>query len=165
MAVAVGDDILAAHLNMLLNKPIVKLSQQTAQSIPNGGAGTAVTFGAGSEEMDTHNYHDTVTNISRVTPQIAGYYECAGTYSTSASAPTAMTAVIAVNGTAIPPLIRNTPGTSSQAKSMAVYATALLNGTTDYVELLVTQTSGGAVNSQAGGGLNSVLEVKFDRPT
>jgi len=161
----VGDPVSADFLAYLTRPPIVRLIQVTAQSIPNASS-TALTFDSGSEDIDTHNFHDVVTNNSRVTPTSdwAGYYEVTVTYAASANTATQLYAVVAKNGVVVQPLTRQTPAATSVAKSVNAIAIVSLNGTGDYVEGWANQNSGGALNTQVGGSINSVLEVKFLRP-
>jgi hypothetical protein len=145
-------------------KPLVRLIAQTTQSLPNSTS-TALQFGAGSEDVDTHGYHDPVTNPSRVTPGLAGYYRCTITVAIAASgALTQFYATMAKNGTAVQPLVRVKPYTTAAAMSVATTAILSANGSTDYFEGFGNQTSGGALNTQASGGINSVFEVEFLRP-
>lgn len=51
-----------------------KLAQQSGQNIPDG-SDTVLTFGSGSEEIDTHGWHSTSSNTSRITVDRTGYYE------------------------------------------------------------------------------------------
>lgn len=162
---AAGDRAYWSDVANTINKPLVRLIQAAAQSIPNTTT-TALTFGAGSEDIDTHNFHDTVTNNSRITPNVAGYYRVTVTYASVANVATQLFAVVGKNGTAgfVQPLVRHTPAATSAAKAVSATAIASANGTTDYFEGLVNQNSGGALNTQVGGSVNSVLEVEYLRP-
>lgn len=144
-------------------KPLVRLVQQAAQSIPNSTT-TSLTFGSGSEDIDTHAFHDVSTNTSRVTPTIAGYYRCTATYAAATNTATQLLVVLAKNGALVQPLVRHTPAATSAAKSVTTTAIMSANGTTDYFEMQVQQNSGGALNTQVGGSVNSVFEVEFLRP-
>lgn len=147
-------------------RPLVRLIQQVAQSIPNN-ANTALTFGSGSEDIDTHNYHDPSTNTSRITPLLAGYYEVTCTFWLASSTPSGVNLqVFAGKNGAIQPSGFRLNYTAATATARAVSCTSKLsaNGSTDYFEAIGLQATGGAVNSQIGGGINSVLEVEFLRP-
>lgn len=158
-APAVGDDILAAHINLLLQRPMCRLVQQAAQSIPNATA-TALTFGASSEEFDytPAPFHDTSTNNQRITPTVAGWYRFQGSYFTAGmTTPTARTAILRKNGTTnIAPGPRDAGATITS--SIEVGALIQCNGTTDYVELVVQQNSSGAVNTNVASQQSSVFE-------
>ena len=157
---AAGDKAFWSDVANAIRPPIVRLIQAAAQSIPNVTS-TALTFAAGSEDIDTHNFHDTVTNNTRVTPTIAGYYQVTVTYASSANTATQLYAVVAKNGAGVQPLVRQTPAATSSAKSVQATAIVSMNGSTDYIEGWANQNSGGALNTQVGGGINSVLEVVY----
>jgi hypothetical protein len=160
--VNVLDPTLADDINDLAYKPVCKLIQGSAQSIPNSTA-TAVTFGVGSEDIDTHGFHDTSVNPSRVTPNVAGYYRVTATYASAANTANQLVCNIAKNGTTVQPFHRETPAATSAAKNVLNSTIVQCDGVSDYIEMYVTQNSGGALNTQASGGLNSVLEVELSR--
>lgn len=61
-------DILALQA-ATTGKPVVKLVQQAAanQTALASATDQVITFGSGSEEIDTHNWHDVSSNTSRIT--------------------------------------------------------------------------------------------------
>jgi hypothetical protein len=75
--VAAGDPVESTNITTVedytIRKPLVRLIQSVVQSIPHD-TDTAFTFTAGSEDIDTHGFHDETTNPSRITPSVAGYY-------------------------------------------------------------------------------------------
>jgi hypothetical protein len=164
-----GAPVEAADINDILTaslaKPLVRLVQTSAQSLTNSTL-TALTFGASSEDVDTHGFHDTGTNTSRVTPTIAGWYRISVTvvFPTTAAV-SIIRAAAGKNGTAVAPLTSNKP-VAATSTAVTASATALqqANGSTDYFEGLALQTSGGALStSVAAAGLTSVLEVEYIR--
>jgi hypothetical protein len=158
---AAGDVILWSDVADAIRPPITRLVQQAVQSLANA-TNAAITFGAGSEEIDTHSFHDTAVNTSRITPTKPGRYRAVGTVNVASSgAVTILTAFIGKNGLAVQPFARSKPGTAATTTAAAVSAIVEMNGTTDYVELWGNQTSGGALNTQASGGVNSVLELEY----
>lgn len=161
---AAGDKAYWSDVANAIRPPRVRLVQQALQSIPNVTA-TALTFGAGSEDIDTHNFHDTATNPSRITPTVAGDYQVTITVSFASNTATQLYAVVGKNGTPVQPLERQTPAATAAAKTVAAQATVSCNGTTDYLEGLGSQNSGGALNTQVGGGINSVLEAIYLGPS
>jgi len=156
-APAVGDDILAAHINLFLQRPMCRLVQQATQSIPTGTA-TALTFGASSEEFDytPAPFHDTSTNNTRITPTVAGWYRFEGCYFSSAIN-AARTVILRKNGTTL-----IAPGPRDQApnitSSLEVGALIQCNGTTDYVELLGQQSSGSSKDTNVATQQSSTFE-------
>lgn len=161
-----GDVIYASDLNEIdagsVSAPICQLIQQTAQTGWTSGTPTAVTFGSGSETVDTHNAHDVSTNNSRITIGVKlGWWLVAGIYVPVAQNNTTLVrAMVAKNGTTLdgsfsglPFNVAAPPGSSLIAittHSILVEATSA----SDYVELQGYQTAssgsiGTAVNSYA----------------
>lgn len=160
---AAGDKAFWSDIADAIRPPCVRLIQQLSQSLTSG-ANAAITFGAGSEDIDTHNYHDTAANTSRITPLKAGRYRVVGTVNMAASTTiTILTAFIGKNGVAVQPFLRTKPGAANTTCAVLVSAVVEMNGTTDYVELYGNQTTSGAtaVSTQASGGVNSVLELEY----
>jgi hypothetical protein len=170
MATAAGDPIRATDDDVITQassaKPLCRLIQTVAQGIPTATA-SAITFAAASEDIDTNGWHDTVTNNTRITPNIAGYYRINGGYASATitlSAAQEIDAAIAKNGTSVPSG-NWVPGVVTAANVM-VTADCIqsANGTTDFFEIKANQTSGGTVNTNLSGRLTSFLEVEFLRP-
>jgi hypothetical protein len=163
---ASGDKAFWSDIANAIRPPMVRLVQQALQSIPNAIA-TAITFGAGSEDIDTHGFHDTAVNPSRITPNVAGWYDVRGTvfFASAAHNDVSLQAFICKNNVIVPPgnRIRWNATTATQ-KSVEAYALVSMNGTTDYVEIQTTQNTGAALNTQVGGGLNSALECRYASP-
>jgi len=168
MTVAAGATVDATDITDLqgktTGKPIGRLVQQAAQSIPDATV-TALTFGAGSEEFDTHGQHDTSTNPSRITPNLAGYYRFTGVYYTATmSTPVSIDASFRKNGSgSIASGGRYIPS-SGTAQGVLATCTQPMNGTTDYIEFMAFQDSAGAVNTNVAGRFTSWLEWEFVRP-
>ncbi len=149
--------------------PLVRLVQPAAQSIPSS-TDTAITFGAGSEDIDTHGFHDTSTNTSRITPTVAGYYRLTGTVWWAADTDIiSIYAGLGKSGNFQAPRQRVVmPATVTASASRSIFVTAVLsaNGTTDYFELLSQQTQSAAasLSTAAAGSSSSVFECEFLRP-
>lgn len=148
-------------------KPVVRLVASGTQSIPNNTA-TPVAFT--TEDFDTNNFHDTVTNNTRITPNKAGYYTIRGTYFSAARADyTTLDCAVGKNGVQLAPADRKTFSTAatqvSNAASASCEALVQANGTTDYFELIAFQVNAAAtatLTSQSGR-FSSVLECVFER--
>lgn len=172
MTVFAGQPILADDYNYIYNRtvdrPQCRLVQQSAQSLADNTE-TAITFGAGSEELDTHNMHDTGSNTSRITPPVAGWYRVTGKVYMAANADyNSLECYIRKNGTTpISSRQRVGPNTVSSARSVSTDIILVsMNGTTDYVELIAVQddASGNANSTSSNGGSNScTLELVYDR--
>lgn len=161
-----GDPVKAVDLTALAvsssTRPIVRLIQQVAQSIAT--TNTALTFTSGSEDIDTHGFHDVTTNPSRITPTIAGYYELSGTYATAATAAAFQALTVGKNGTVVMPRSEVHQDPVSSIRTISVGPVPLTaDGVTDYFELFAL-TSGGPTLSQVTGGYASVFHCVYLRP-
>lgn len=158
-----GDNAYWSDVQYGVRPPLCRLIAQAVQSIPTGTL-TALTFGAGSEELDTHGFHDTAVNPTRITPTVAGWYRFTGSYFTAAmGTPANRTAYFRKNGaTAVPPGPRD--GGAGITSSIEVSALISCNGGSDYVELMAQQSSSGAVNTSATSQQASVFECEYVSP-
>jgi hypothetical protein len=141
-------------------KPIGKLIQQAAQAFTNGTV-LALTFGSGSEDTDTHNFHDTTTNNTRVTPTISGYYRFTAYVNFSTATYTQIVVAVAKNGTRIDPQQVVRPDPASAGSSAQISTIAFANGSTDYFEAMASQFSGGTQNSGTSVGFRSTFEWEY----
>lgn len=110
-------------------------------SIANNTA-TALTFN--SERYDTDSMHNTSTNTSRIAINTAGKYNVIGQCTFNASATGARSLQLLVNGSII-------IAEKDEAGSAAIGARLNLStiwdfSVNDYIEMVVTQTSGGSLN-------------------
>ena len=166
--VAVGDDVLAAQLNAWEDCAVVRLVQASAQSLATN-ANTAITFGSGSEDIDTAGIHDTASNSSRITPTVAGYYRVTGILWLSAATfnDIQIQASIGKNGSVVTPTVRtrHQSATSTARNTQQVSVIQQADGVSDYFELIGYQNTGGSLNTQTGGSTASVLECELIRPS
>lgn len=181
MTVYGGDVIFAADLNYIFDrtadKPVCILTQAAAQAIADNTE-TAITFGSGSETLDTSSMHSTSTNNTRVTPTMAGWYRCVGTFFVPAGANNdyiTVGAAIRKNGTVdkwerVGPLAARAvaAGASvavSASRSVTVVHEVEVNGSTDYIELAGYQNNAAAAsrNTPGAGSFACKLSVEFIR--
>lgn len=147
-------------------KPLVRLSQAVAQSIPDN-VSTELTFS--TEDIDTANFHSMVTNTGRVTPTVAGYYRVTATFVPAARADfNTLLVTISKNGTGVSPAERIPFGGTSvnsifTLQTSGIYAA---NGSTDYFSVFVLQDNVANVanNTVVGGTTVCTLEVEYLRP-
>jgi len=160
MPVAAGERIYASDIP-IEEIPLGRMVQAVAQSIPDAVI-TPLTWT--TEDFDTHNFHDPVTNNSRVTPNIAGYYEIWGEYYSAAPVtPANLDAFIRKNGAgSIPSGNRGNDGALAQSRGFHCMMT--FNGTTDYFEICAFQDSAGATNTNVSARFTSYVEWKYLRP-
>ena len=149
-----GTPISAARLGVIeegildvSQAPAVRVFHNASQSITNSTL-TALAFN--SERFDqaggvASTQHDTVTNNSRLTAQYAGIYLMGGTIRWSAS-PVNAELHLRINGTTTI-ASHNVVADNRYETITSSYQLAV----NDYVELLVLQISGGALNITATG--------------
>lgn len=134
-----GQILTAAELNAFT--PLTCLSKAAAQSIPAGGSQVAITFT--TEDTDTLNWHSNVTNTERITPTLGGWYQinASGTFDTTVSA----RIIVAIHkNTSEYVKLDWTGGATANGRTLS--AVVYLNGSTDYVRLVVAQYTAGAVD-------------------
>ena len=160
-APAPGSKIYADELLALVDRRIVRLQAVGTQALPDATI-TAITFGAGSEQIDTHGLHNEAVNPTRVTIDRQGYYECkGGVHFASQATPVMSAAWIRVNGlTGVAPAGR-IPGTGNTFSALC-FATVLCD-VGDYIELVASQDSAGADDTAQSLYFSSVLEVVYLR--
>jgi hypothetical protein len=160
---AAGDKAFWSDVLNAIRPPVCKLVAQAIQSIPYNSA-AVLQFGAGSEEIDTHNFHDTSVNASRITPTIAGYYRLTGSYVTVARGDYQnLGCVINKNGVNAGVFHRRGESTFNVLKTAYTETILACNGTGDYFELAVYQVNAAAVaaNTQTGTGLASTFIAEY----
>jgi hypothetical protein len=113
-----------------------------SQSIPNAAI-TQVSYT--TEIRDTYNFHDNVTNNSRVTPSVAGVYRVTASTLWAANATGARRTYIGKNGSVIGPVAVQQAGTANQLSQLVINQVEC-NGTTDYFSHHVFQDSTVALN-------------------
>lgn len=155
---AVGEVATADNINtyfsgisFLENPPIASLYQINSQS---PGTGSATPISLDGSLSDTYNGHSTVTNNTRYTFQVAGYYMIAGSVAWTPNATGVRAASFRLNGSSgligsqvILPTI-TVAATNTNVPASTVITVASVG---DYVEMLGTQTSGGNLATNTGG--------------
>jgi hypothetical protein len=141
-------------------KPLVRLVASGTQSLADNTA-TAIAFTV--EDIDTHGFHDVAVNNSRVTPTVSGYYRATGGAAFDSQAtPVVSQAYIRKNGSSgVATAGRTAPG--AQVFTLITSVIVSLNGSTDYVELIMQQDSAGADSTNQSAFLTCTLELEFLR--
>lgn len=145
---AVGDEVTADYLDDLTYKPVCHLEGQANQSCTSG-SNNLVQYGTGSEVYDDEGWHDVSTNNTRVTPNIAGRYEvCGWAVFTASTTITSVNTAIYKNGTDICRSGNHKPNATNNLATNSPFIRTFvdMNGSTDYLELDVQQTSSGAAS-------------------
>lgn len=157
-----GQRITADKLNILFNKPLGRLVAQTTQSLADN-TNVPINFGTGSTVYDTHGYHSESSNISRITPLIAGYYRFYGVgFFGIETSPVSASVAWRLNATTYEPGAYRSPGYTVAASGPA-QCDILMNGTTDYMELMMLQDSSGAITTNVSLQFTSMVEWEFIR--
>lgn len=161
MTVFAGDPIYASDINLFHDKPIGRATQSAAQALADA---TFVAITLTTEEYDTHGFHSTASNTSRVTPTVAGYYRFTGIVTFEAQATgVGLDVHFRLNGTqSITGAVRIPGTTTIVAQQLTV--TVPMNGTTDYIELMGRQDSAGADNTMVNLPFACAVEWEYVRP-
>lgn len=146
-------------------KPAGRILASGTQSIPHS-AYTAILLA--TEEIDTHNFHSTSVNTSRVTPTIPGLYRFNGWVCMAGRTDwTSIEATLRLNaGTPAAPSDKQAPDRASNPTIM--HGTSALipcDGVADYVEIVQRQVNVAAVASSTAQSvhLTSCLEWEYVR--
>jgi hypothetical protein len=137
------------------NGPAFSAVPNATQSIANQTF-TKLTFA--DEEYDTASCYNNATNY-RFTPNIAGYY----LVTIKADIPSSVAAAyiyIYKNGSAY--RVNNINDVSNTISAVSITSYLYLNGSTDYIEAYLWQSSGGAVNVSSGG-VNNYFQASLVR--
>jgi hypothetical protein len=144
-------NFMEAGLKNVDYRAAARVTHNAAQSITNNVA-TVLAFN--TERYDQENnasstIHDNVTNNSRLTCRTAGIYEIKGNVEWAGNTAGSRSLVIRLNGGTNIGVAAVTPVVS--AAYQQIVSTAYQLAVNDYVELLATQNSGGALNVNATG--------------
>lgn len=161
-------DLLNTLVGPTLNPCICMLTQQTAQTGWASSSVNAITFGAGSEIIDSDTLHDTGTNTSRIIiGKRLGWWEVSGIYCpASNSASNSVRSMIAKNGTTIDGSFGGQVPAAVAGFIGVATASILVEATlsTDYIELQGFQTaSSGTLGTAINTYVRSSLTAKWVR--
>lgn len=152
-----GMTITAQFLDKLENPPLAVLQQTVTQSIPNGAWNT-LTFD--TEIVDTYGGHSTVTNTSRYTCQLAGWYRVGGRAAFNGNATGSRGCRVHINGAFIQGAA-TLVGAGTLAGIPECFHLLYLN-VGDYVEIAGGHNSGGALSTAYAGESASMMYVKWE---
>ena len=170
MTVSGGAVVYASDINTIegktSDKPICRLSQQAAQTGNASGATLTLSFGSGSEVVDTDGFHDETTNNTRITPNKPGWYRVIVQPILAFNANlTSVNSAVIKNGSVVQRSGNHRPNTSAvNCAGMTLESWHTANGTTDYFEGGVTAvTSSGTWDTNAVAASTSTFSVEFMR--
>lgn len=122
-----------------MNSPLPRcVLYATDAETMTGNATTYLTFGAASEQSDPLAFHSTTTNTGRITPNVAGLYRVVTCVGASQVLGTSARIILRQNGSTI--FASEAADLSGTAANTALSVTGCIkfNGTTDYVEVGIT---------------------------
>lgn len=131
-------------------------THNTTQSITTA---TVTIVALNTENFDSSTLHDTVTNNNRITVATSGKYQVNAGVQWASNTSGQRILGIRKNGTTVKEVEQNFAVAAIDGHSQSVSMIVSL-ASTDYVEMVVYQTSGGPLNLQSGQGL-PLLDVGF----
>lgn len=170
MPVSAGGRIFASTINtIMLASNETPLCRCTAGAVQALAHNTTVPLAFSAEDFDTNNFHDIVTNNSRITPTVPGYYTFDGScFFPSRTDWTNVNLFIRINGaTTLVTAARLGASQPNGAWSLNLPPVMwLMNGTTDYAELCAQQSNLAAAASTTvnGGFQTNLFQCRFIRP-
>ena len=162
--VGAGDFAYDEYINYIvrraINRPTTRLVLTANQTLTTATT-TALAFGAGSEVYDDLNWHNIASFTSRVTPLYAGRYLVVGNVTFTGNATGDRRVMPAKNGNATAAFVRQPASAVSQ--SFGFTDVIEMNGSSDYLEILAYQSSGGnlAVVGSRDVGVSSMFFVTY----
>lgn len=144
MALYVAGEILTATK---LNRHLAVCQVHDATQTLTDETITTITFDS-DEQVDTHGWHANGANPTRITPNIAGWYQFFGRFQlvTGAGTITRMQARCLVNGSLLYYRDANPVGATLLHPSEIVTPLISMNGTTDYFEFSVYMDDSGGTS-------------------
>lgn len=145
-------------LTFAFNPPVFQGYQTATQSITTGGGSTAIAID--TSVLDTYAGHSNTTNNSRYTAQQSGYYLVIGSVGLGGNATGNRICQVNKNGTNVPlGIVVGLAPAAGNGTQLQCVALVQLNGTTDYVEVGVNQTSGSSLTTSGTGTGMTVIWV------
>jgi hypothetical protein len=135
-------------LNFLLNPPACVATQATFQALTTG---TPTAIACDTTVTDPYGMHSNTVNNSRIVCPVSGYWQQLGTVTIATNATGARTLQGAHSGTPIGYANVSSAGFSATSWSAQVATDAFFASAGDYFEVDANQTSGGNLNTGAGG--------------
>ncbi|PJM98136.1 hypothetical protein CG740_37265 [Streptomyces sp. CB01201] len=134
--------------NFALAAPVFFGYATTTQSI--AGSNAMVALNLDTETLDADGGHSTVTNTSRYTPTVAGLYLVIGSVGWPNTVTGDRRLQIGLNGGGVIGSGASFDPSNAVTSGMQTSAFVTCNGTTDYIEVMAAQASGGSLVTSAG---------------
>jgi len=142
-----GSKLTAAQLEKIANPPRCRVRATAAQTIPNNTF-TAISFPV--EDYKVNVGHDTVTNPTFFSAQVAGLYLCTGGVYMATNTTGSRALKWQKNGVDIPGSGNNAQPQTGVQTSVLARPTEVQLAVGDFVTLLVFQGSGGNLDTFVG---------------
>ena len=141
----------------ILNPPLFVGTQTSVQSIASN-SWTAINLN--TEQVDTYSGHDTVTNNSRYTAQVAGWYSVCGVVAWTPNGTSFRGSRLHVNGSVLQGSAQMTAfSNSANSTVVATAARSVQLNVGDYVEVAGFQLTGSNLSTAVSGEVASALWV------
>jgi hypothetical protein len=137
----------AASNTFLTTVPIFMGYSSAGQTLTNN---VAAAIALDAELVDSDNGHSLVTNNSRYTAQVTGWYAVSGVVSFAANATNVRLSCIRTNGSVFPGAVAEWPAASAGVTCVPTNVTLVPLAVNDYVELVGFQNSGGSLALASG---------------
>lgn len=159
--VATADNINTYYsgISFLENPPIALIYQNVGQVIGTGTGDTTLTFD--STLVDTYGGHSNTINNSRYTSQVAGWYRANGYCSFGINGTGYRSVGIKKNGTFIQSSVMQGVPSSAGWGTFATPTTYVFLNVGDYLEVIVSQTSGGNLTNVVGAPTGPSLTISW----
>lgn len=120
----------------------------TANAVTTALHATPIAVQFQVERWDVGSYHSTVTNNERITPTVAGYHLVIAAVQIAANINGVRQLSLRMNGSQYLRIQSTVALTGGENTNLDTPAEIYFNGTTDYIEAVVYQTSGLSLNVQ-----------------
>jgi len=146
-----------ATTDFLTGVPVCSVYASSVQSMPGSNSMTALAFD--TEVLDSDGGHSTVTNTSRYTATVPGTYLVIGAVSWVSNTTGDRRIQIGLNGSGVVGSAASFDPVNAVICAHQTQALVPMNGTTDYVEVMVAQASGTSLSTSAGGAFSPSMRV------
>ena len=155
LVTAADMQLLSDDLNVLRGPPTVHVTHNANQSISDD-TDTVLAFNTERQKTDTA-FHDNTTNNSRIVIQETGWHFISACVEWASGGTGYRRASVRLNGTTI--LWRNHVAANNTTTNALAFKRYLTAG--DYLEVVVRQTNGGALNVQSSSSYSPDFVVQF----
>jgi hypothetical protein len=143
----------------LLNVPLFVGTQTTSQSIGNA-VSTWTALSLNTSQVDTYGGHSNVTNNTRYTAQVTGWYAACGVAAFLSNATGVRGTRLQVNGAVVQGTAQmGIAVTSGSGTALSTPVRTIRLNAGDYIEVATWQSSGGSLSTSVASDMASALWV------